>query len=57
MGRPNVLNCEMTPNIISRVREDQRRYDDDPELYERRERERKEAAEREEYESRERDNA
>ena len=40
----------MTPEIISRIRDDQRRYDEDPEAYERREQQDKEAADRMEQE-------
>ena len=34
MSRPEFLNCPMTPNIISRIREEQKAYDKDPEGYE-----------------------
>ena len=48
MGRPEFLNCVMTPEIIRRIRENQEYYDKDPVSYERRERERKEQREWEE---------
>ena len=39
MSRPEYLNCIMTPNIISHIRQDQELYDRDPEAYENQERE------------------
>jgi len=42
MSRPKFLNCVMTPNIIRSIREKQSSYDENPELYERREQENKE---------------
>jgi len=51
MARPEFLNCIMTPEIISRIRERQEEYDENPEAYERkearREEERREEIERE----------
>jgi len=47
----------MTPNIISRIRENQAFYDKDPEGYERRERQREEERRQEqEEENRQREN-
>jgi len=39
MSRPEYPNCVMTPEIISRIRENQEHYDSNPDDYERRERE------------------
>lgn len=50
--RPKFLNCPMTPNIISRIRENQDFYDKDPEGYERRERQREEERRQQEEEYR-----
>ena len=47
MNRPEFLNCPMTSNIISRIRDEQSAYDKDPEGYERREREHKERIDQE----------
>lgn len=56
MPRPKFLDCIMTPEIISRVRENQAFYDKDPEGYERRERQREEERQQElEEENRQRD--
>jgi len=52
MGRPEFLNCIMTPEIIKRIRERQEEYDKDPEGYERREEQRKEERQREEQDER-----
>lgn len=54
MSRPEHLSCVNTAGGISRINENQRHYDADPEGYERREREHKEQMEREEYERRSR---
>ena len=35
MSRPEFLNCPMTPNIISHIRDEQECYDTDPDKYER----------------------
>jgi len=57
MSRPKFLDCIMTPNIISRIRENQAFYDKDPEGYERRERQREEERRQEqEEENRQREN-
>jgi hypothetical protein len=48
MSRPRFLDCIMTPNIISRIRERQEAYDKDPEGWEKREREREEERRQEE---------
>ena len=53
MPRPKFLDCIMTPEIIHRIRENQDYYDKDPEGYERREKERKEALQAEEEYNRE----
>ena len=50
MSRPKFLNCVMTPEIISSIRDRQRIYDQNPEAYERREEENKERLIREEEE-------
>jgi len=50
MSRPKFLDCVMTPEIISRIRENQDFYDKDPEGYERRERQREEERQREQEE-------
>lgn len=42
MSRPEFPNCIMPPNVISRIREEQAYYDQDPERYERREADRRE---------------
>ena len=52
MSRPRFLDCIMTPEIISRIREKQAEYDKDPEAWEKRERERDEQRAREEQEER-----
>lgn len=48
MGRPEYLNCPMTPGVIRGIRERQEAYDRDPEGYERRERQREEDRRQEE---------
>ena len=53
MGRPEFPNCIMPVGVIRGIRERQAAYDEDPERYERRERERKEELAREEAESKE----
>ena len=50
MSRPKFLDCVMTPEIISRIRENQDFYDKDPEGYERRERQREEERQQEQEE-------
>lgn len=47
MSRPEHLNCVNTAEGIRRINEDQREYDKDPEVYERREREENEARQEE----------
>jgi len=47
MERPEFLNCIMTPEIISKIRERQTEYDKDPEAWERREKQRGEERQRE----------
>jgi hypothetical protein len=52
--RPEFPNCVMTPNIISRIREEQECYDKDPEKYERNlERQREEREQERLYEEQE----
>ena len=48
MARPKHLSCPNTPAGIRRINELQELYDEDPEGYERREREAKEEAQRQE---------
>jgi len=50
MSRPDYPNCVMTAGVIRGVRERQEVYDRDPEAYEAREQQRKEARQREERE-------
>ncbi len=52
MGRPEYLNCIMTPTIISHIRQDQEAYDRDPTAYENQEREAMELMRQEEEEMR-----
>jgi len=52
MSRPKFLNCIMTSEIISRIRERQAEYDKDPEAYEAREKRREEERRREEQDER-----
>ena len=47
MSRPEHLNCINTPEGIRRINELQAEYDKDPEVYERREKVRKERREEE----------
>lgn len=35
MSRPKFLNCVMTSNVISRIKQEQEYYDKDPDRYER----------------------
>lgn len=51
MSRPEHLNCVNTVEGIRRINENQRVYDEDPERYERREREAEEARRQEEEEA------
>ena len=50
MSRPEFPNCIMTVEVIRSIRERQEVYDEDPERWERKERERNEERQREEYE-------
>ena len=56
MSRPEYLNCPMTPEIISRIRQEQEWYDKDPSRAERLYRKREEERQREEYERKINDN-
>jgi hypothetical protein len=52
MGRPEYLNCPMTPGVIRGIKERQEAYDADPEKHERREQERQDMIQQEEMEER-----